>query len=111
MLEQVRREHAAEVVDGQVDPADVADDDRDGRVAARLGEVDRVDEPALLGVDRMDELAPARGRVEHPRRPAHHAVDVGPDLAPRGFARRLADAAVPVSVQPLVIEVTAALRR
>jgi hypothetical protein len=102
VLEEVRKEYAVEVILRQVGVHDVRDDHlHPGGLKVALP--DEVDAPALGRRDRCDELAAARGRIQHTARRAHPAVQVTRDLLPHCLPAGLIDVAEPVLVQPLVV--------
>lgn len=103
MLQDVRHEHAVEIAARQRGIGDAARHGPDARVPVLVAAA-HVDRPPLSSGNRVDELTPARARVEDPGRPAGLAVQVDGDLRPDSLPERLVHAAQPVVVKPLVVD-------
>src|SRR5580693_8591549 len=103
MLKEVGDEDTVEVVSRKVSVQDV------GNYYFNVGltefvVIDGVHRPPLRCRYRVDELAAARGRVEHLLRRAHAAVYIGGDLLPDRLAACLVDVPEAVLVQALVVD-------
>ncbi|MCJ7438593.1 MAG: hypothetical protein MUP97_12645 [Acidimicrobiia bacterium] len=98
-FEQVRDEDAVELRLRQFDEAGVSDHDPDVVVANGLVVLDAVDNPSLVRVDRVDELAPPGGGIKHAPRGSEPASKRGRELVPRGLARRLVDAVQAIGIE------------
>jgi len=84
VLQDVRHEHAVEIAARQLGIGDAARHGPDARVPVLVAAA-HVDRPPLSSGNRVDELAPARARIEDPGRPAGLAVQVDGDLRPDGL--------------------------
>src|SRR5580692_627193 len=103
MLKEVGDEDTVEVVRRKVSVQDV------GNYYFNIGltefvVIDGVHRPPLRCRYRVDELAAARGRVEHLLRRAHAAVYIGGDFMPDRLAPHLVDIAEAILVQALVVD-------
>ncbi len=103
VLEEVADEDPVEVALGELDLQGVTDGQGDpGR--PRVAAVDGVYRPALVGVDRVQELEAAGAGVEHPPGGAHALVYPGTDDVPDPLPCLLVDAGEAVLVEAAVVE-------